>query len=454
MKDLYTFDHSTGLALETYESVRAAYVSLFDELKIPYLVAEADSGDMGGNLSHEFHFPTAVGEDHVISCKSCGYVANEELAETSVSMSVDESGSEWSYLTPGQIAHSSSIPAAKFTVWRGISKDRATLVNVWYGLAADTPSTSQPEVNTHAVKAIFPNLDSGVESATNLWKQTVSSYNSEFGVSTPPPNLKVINLVDQRLPPSVHSLVCTQHPALPFQPVFEEQSTNSIESSTLLRDPLTGMSLNLLRIRDGDDCPRCQNGSLEINKAIELGHTFFLGTRYSDPLKAIVTIPRDHALPEHLQNSLCSGDDAKSLPSDIQVSMQMGCHGIGVSRMMGAVAETLADDKGLNWPRVIAPFEVVIVPAKGCGSDAVTVYDALVTPKTSRVLDLVLDDRSHSFAWKMHDADLIGYPVIVVVGKGWKARGTCEVQCRRLGLCEDIPLDDLATYVERLLVQL
>src|SRR3978361_1797100 len=84
MKDLYTFDHNSNLALITYDEVREVYAKLFDELKIPYLVADADSGNMGGTLSHEFHFPTPKGEDHVISCDRCDYVANEELAEAAI----------------------------------------------------------------------------------------------------------------------------------------------------------------------------------------------------------------------------------------------------------------------------------------------------------------------------------------------------------------------------------
>jgi prolyl-tRNA synthetase len=135
----------------------------------------------------------------------------------------------------------------------------------------------------------------------------------------------------------------------------------------------------------------------------------------------------------------------------------MGCHGIGVSRLIGAVAEILADSKGLNWPRVIAPYEVVVVPAQGNESDAATVYDALMDDArgiTTEPVDTVLDDREHPFPWKMRDADLIGYPVIVVVGRHWKQKRVCEVQCRRLAIKEDVQLDELSGFVRKLLSQL
>jgi prolyl-tRNA synthetase len=212
------------------------------------------------------------------------------------------------------------------------------------------------------------------------------------------------------------------------------------------KDPSTHQPLNLLRISDGDSCPRCSDGKLKVQRVIELGHTFHLGTRYSEPLSATVKAP--------------AGDsDALGIEEldSSQVPMQMGCHGIGVSRMIGAVADTLADDKGLNWPRVMAPFEVVIVPAKGLENAALDVYDLLCKvpiESDSSHLDLILDDRAVSFPWKMQDADLVGYPVIVVVGRRWKAERICEIQCRRLQLHQDVAIGELAELVRTVLARL
>jgi prolyl-tRNA synthetase len=125
--------------------------------------------------------------------------------------------------------------------------------------------------------------------------------------------------------------------------------------------------------------------------------------------------------------------------------------------MIGAVADTLADDKGLNWPRVMAPFEVVIVGSKGLDEAALQVYDILCkvpTEPNSFPLDLILDDRAESFPWKMQDADLVGYPVIVVVGRRWKAESICEVQCRRLQLRQEVPIGELPDLVRSILARL
>ncbi|KAL5349364.1 hypothetical protein ACLOAV_005655 [Pseudogymnoascus australis] len=424
MKDLYTFDLSSNLALVTYNQVRAAYVRLFDELKVRYLVAEADSGDIGGDLSHEYHFPTSMGEDHIISCRSCDYVANEELAESALPPDTHDSGATWSFVSSG---HESSTAKNTFTVWRGVSRDRNTLINVWYSPREGFQGGL--EVNTHAVKGIVPDLDPGVENAALLWAQAIEK------------NI----LGGRRLHPEIDPL-WTNSP-LP--------SSLGITASTSAKNTSDGQPLNLLRISEGDGCPRCQDGSLKIEKAIELGHAFYLGARYSDPMKAVVTLPAGYIEPG-APAAEGSAQATVPLKSAQQVQMQMGCYGIGVSRLIGAVAETLADEKGLNWPRVIAPYEAVVIPARGQEDGAVDVYDALAEgQQTSRdALDVVLDDRTNSFPWKMQDADLVGYPIIVVVGRSWKNNKSCEVQCRRLGTKEEVSLDGLAAYIEKLLVQL
>ena len=434
MKDLYTFDYSSSNALVTYYKVRDAYIEIFNALKLPFLVAEADSGDMGGNLSHEFHFPTSKGEDHVISCSDCDYVANEELAESPATSAGREDAEPVSSL---------SEPNANLQVWRGVSRDRLSLVNVWYSspvTLGDSPGVDDREVNAHAVKAILPDVDSSVDDPLPFWTVSRSS-------------MKLINLVDSRLPQSIVEGVRRGDLGIPVWPQNSCVPDN-IVVDTIVRNPLTGELLDLLRIKDGDPCPRCKVGQLKIQKAIELGHTFHLGSRYSDPMSATVLVPTgllsEETSPEALET------DAKTTLYH-RIPFQMGCHGIGVSRMIGAVADTLADEKGLNWPRVMAPFDVVVVSSRGLESDALRVYDIFAARKDvsdKLVIDVIFDDRAQSFAWKMRDADLVGYPVIVVVGKRWKSERKCEVQCRRMGLRADIAIEELYDYIENILLGL
>jgi prolyl-tRNA synthetase len=388
MKDLYTFDSNSPDALKTYEAVRSAYTAIFDALKLPYVVADADSGNMGGKLSHEYHFLSPKGEDHVWSCDSCNYSANEELVSKRVVEHEDDD--------------------AYPLVFTGISTDRQTEINIYVPAPPDISSEEEPSwdtianfVNLHAVKraveGVLPgnvNLDTGIQTA-NLHELLKSPWMKPK---------KSISIVDPQLDIS-----------------DETNSSTIIEAS------------DLTPTVPGSSCPKCSSGHLNVQKAIEVAHTFHLGTRYSAPLGAVVSMP-----------------DGKT-----RDAMQMGCHGIGVSRLIGAIASLLSDEKGLNWPRVIAPYETVILTSPQVEeSGAVQVYDA-ISGNGNAAVDAVLDDREgKSLGWKLRDADLIGYPVIVVMGRGWKDKKEVEVQCRRLGVKKEVGLDGVSGEVLGLLERL
>lgn len=426
MKDLYTFDESKSLALSTYAEVREVYARLFDELKVPYLVAEADSGAIGGSLSHEYHLPSRAGEDHVITCDGCGYTANEEVATKAA---------------PSGSASTDGLEGA-VDCWQGISKDKSTLVFVWYG---SKPGT-ETKVNTHAIQAVFPDLDSSVENPITHFKAQDSS--------TAP---KLLNIVDGTFP---------RHLVEKLESKFQnyDWGNNDNESrepqflGTISNDEISHEPLDLLRIQNGDACSKCTDGKLSVQKAIEVGHTFHLGTRYSKPLTAITAVTAAKAQAHEEDFDV---DNPALTPNHVGAFMQMGCHGIGVSRIIGAVSGILADDRGLNWPRAIAPFEVMVVPVSdkpedGMMEDAAKVYDILssVSQVGQTPVDVVLDDRSSkSFPWKMNDADMVGYPIIVILGRGWK-ESVVEVQCRRLKFKGDVPVGELLGCVRSLLDQL
>lgn len=396
MKDLYTFDIDDTAALETYHQVKNAYNDIFKELKIKYLEAEADSGAMGGNYSHEFHFATPVGEDNIISCDECSYVANEELAERKARSEFSEMPTEVSTF---------------------ISQDGYALIKVYHGNPVDPKTGLQIGLNTHALKKALASMkiDFGVEEPIKQWlhNQKLTQLAGKSGQSH-----NVIHIFDGPLASRSDEL--TQN----------DSAQSDTPNTTILEDPQTGRPFDLTGIMNGDACPRCASGHLSVQRAVELGHTFHLGTRYSEPLGAAVAAP--------------------GVSKDQKVAVSMGCHGIGITRMIAAVSSILADGKGLNWPRVIAPYEVVVIAGKDLEDDAGAVYDVLAA-KT----DAALDDRMHSMVWKLNDADLIGYPVVVVLGRSWKQQRKCEVQCRRLGnLREEVALDELPAFVAGLLERL
>lgn len=462
MKDLYTFDLSSRAALKTYDEVREAYARLFNELKIPYLVAEADSGDMGGNLSHEFHFPTAKGEDHIISCATCEYVSNEELAEGPVLPSISKSTDA----PKGPLTEVESISdedrkiIAELSSWYGISKDKSTLFNVRYSpsnLSASNPSSGTPlerQVNIHALKAAFPEIDNSIEDPLSLWIKLASQTPSAEDPAPHPQ--QILSIVDGSVAEALRKKLKFSDGMVLMQKDLLSSLVDTHQIHTVVRHPQAGAPLSLLRVQEGDRCPRCSGGHLKVHEAIELGHTFHLGSRYTKQLDGHVTIP-DEIIKNH-ETDFEMTTRPKTSNSDSQVLVQMGCHGIGVSRMIGAVADTLADEKGLNWPRVMAPFEAVIVANKGLDDAALEVYDTITGAQHSSgesAIDLVLDDRTTKILpWKLNDADLIGYPVIIVVGRKWKTEKKCEIQCRRLKLKEDVSLEELPTFIRSVLKSL
>lgn len=438
MKDLYTFDYDVNSALDTYEEVRAAYARIFiDELRLPMLIAQASSGDMGGDLSHEYHFPTDLGEDHVMSCNHCDYVANEEVAESCPQV------------------NSEHIPAKdrKFQVWRGISKCRTTLVNVWF----DSSYSQQDEfitnaakdaINTYAVKKVFPDLDSGVDEPGIFFQQ--------LGEST---NFKVINLFDLTISEEARSSIQASENILP----------KSLSSSTISGNFSVTSDDNhdnsFLRVRQGDRCPQCSTGTLNVTKAIELGHTFHLGTRYSLPLNAFVYPPPEESLPRGGKSAAVAANTGESTKTATTLHnsttgdsrrtfLQMGCHGIGISRLIGAIAQHVAGPSGLSWPRAIAPYEVVIVARTPAIPSSVveSLYDKLV----SKSVDAVLDDPcTGSLGPRFNSYNLVGIPVFVVFGINKANETTVRIMCPRIGVDQhNVPETEVVSRVEKLLGEL
>ncbi|RAO65638.1 uncharacterized protein BHQ10_001650 [Talaromyces amestolkiae] len=443
MKDLYTFDYNAEQALVTYEATREAYKRIFDTLKVPYLVAAADSGNMGGNLSHEFHFISDKGEDTLISCSNCDYVYNEEVSDGRTTASVTEN--PLAAPMPSETGVGTDNPLAiSMALWTAISKDKKTLVRAWYPRYSTQDLGSEPrerEINSHAVKAVAKSagvdLDTSVENPVKLWYEhvkngeieTLGSYEESARAH------KILDLYDSQVAPY-------SRPPLSGLPEDFDKVKHPVDFALLNCFPGSQDGFSLTRVIDGEKCPKCSTGSLHTHNAVELGHTFYLGTRYSEVLNAKVFV----------DDSALKSKEPISNKSQ-KVPMEMGCHGIGVSRMISAVADACSDVHGLNWPRAIAPFEIVVVPGRDLESEAENVYDHL--RRHTDTSDVILDDRAKKVGWKLKDADMIGYPVIVVVGKAWQSSQKLEVHCRQLdGLREDVPVDNLVDWIRSLLEKL
>jgi prolyl-tRNA synthetase len=405
MKDLYTFDETDEIARKTYDAVRQAYRNFFDELKIDYIEAQADSGNMGGSLSHEYHLESDKGEDNILCCSECDFARNEEL--------VDDVAYAQEHLDLEELSEiiSKDVQLNEFLA---VSNDRNVFVKAY------SQSESPRQINPHAVKAALGGsivLDTGVEDPFKTF-----TANQSLG-------RRLYYVFDDSVTPGARAAQLTRD--------YDFLRRNALETIIVTRDSGSAKPLALSKGQAGDACPLCDQGRLTIKTAIEAGHTFHLGTRYSAQLGAKV--------------ALASGSEP--------VPVVMGCHGIGVSRLIAATASCLADEKGLNWPRAIAPFQVAIVPrgvdtSLSEGADGVYNRITSISESGNIPIDAIIDDRADTpLAWKLNDADMIGYPVIVILGRAW-AEQKVEVQCRRLRVKTTVDVAEVRGVVDDLLRQL
>ena len=432
MKDLYTFDATSEAARQTYEMVREAYNNLFRDLGIPYAEARADSGNMGGDLSHEFHFLHESGEDNVITCSSCGEVRNEEFVPTTSRLVQDVAAYDVSAEDP------SHVPA---DVRDFISKDDAVLVRV---ILPNQEGSARPEaalvINPYAVKEAMTDLaeiNTGIEE-----HQVMHQFENRLHKAE---ECTIVYLVDSRVTEE-QLLQRLQQDRSHYgaektkRLVVRSPTGATLQPNSSEEDQQRRTSINLLKLAIGDQCPHCEKGTVSVQKAIEIGHTFHLGTRYSSKL-GLALLP--------------------DIKGGIRTPVEMGCHGIGVSRLIAAAVACLAHKDDIRWPDLIAPYNVLIGTGnKVCeeGPVAERLYDALsqafsLTPRGHEHLqmDVVIDDRSTSgYAAKLKDAGHAGYPVIVMLGKEIKD-GMADVRCPRVAYRQMISLDDVPRVVQELL---
>lgn len=379
MKDLYTFDVDDEEALLTYEKVysnstdlkvRTSYKSFFSKLGLDFKEAVADSGDIGGDKSHEYHllspgnrklcFIFIEGEDTIISCSECGYCSNWERAQSHVESDLHQGIQE----SIGNHQEKTKIPGVTLT--KGIVEQKDGILS----LEIITPLGR--EVNPLKVARLF----------SNQGKVRILPHNSSFDE---------FKINDKLL------LVDSQADYLKYV-------TFTPSSNIRIGD--------FFYSRKGDLCRTCfsqgKKSEIRADTAIEVGHTFFLGDKYSTPLNATF-------------NS----------PTGLGKAAAMGCYGLGVSRLIGAIAEISRDTHGIIWPECIAPADIciIVVPSKNPEENVKlhNICDLVVAKMEEKYKKVILDDRNLSFPHKIKDSLLIGYPRTIIVGKSFLSEGNLEV---------------------------
>jgi prolyl-tRNA synthetase len=426
MKDSYSFDVDDAGLDRSYAAHREAYVRIFDRLGLDYVIVSALSGAMGGSKSEEFLTPAEVGEDTYVRCTRCDYAANVEALRTLVPSAVPYDG-----VPAAHVEDTPDTPTIETLV--GLANARADLRRddrEWD--AADTLKNvvvklRQPDGKTELLAIGLPGdreVDQKRLEAVVL-PATVEPFTDEDFATHP-------GLVRGYIGPA--ALGADKPPAVRYllDPRVVEGTrwiTGANEPGRHVFDLVAGRdftgdgTIEAASVREGDPCPNDDGGTLVTARGIEMGHIFQLGRNYAEAFDLKV-------LDEHGK----------------QVVVTMGSYGIGPSRAIAAIAEATLDDIGLCWPRAVAPVDVHLVAT---GKDD-TVFDAaqsLADDLVAQGLDVLYDDRRGvSPGVKFKDAELLGMPTVVVVGRSL-ADGTIEVRDRRTGEREDVPVAEAAATV-------
>ena len=425
MKDSYSFDVDDAGLQRSYDHHRDAYIKTFDRLGLPYVIVSAMSGAMGGSASEEFLAPLAAGEDTFVRCTTCDYGANTEAVQVRPPAAQSIDGLP--------VAHVEDTPATP-TI--------ETLVNLVNG-RADLRRADRDWTAADTLKNVIVNL-----------KQPDGTL-VPLAIGLPGDREVDLKRVEAQVGPA--EVVAFTEEDFARNPALVKGyigpgalGTNNATGIRYLLDPsvvdgmrwVTGAdqpgrhvldlvsgrdftadgTIEAAEVRDGDPCPRC-DGQLRIARGIEIGHIFQLGRKYAEALGLTVLD----------QNGK-------------QVTVTMGSYGIGVSRAVAAIAEATSDERGLCWPREVAPVDVhMVIASKDAGHLAEG--ERIAGELQARGLKVLLDDRMNvSPGVKFNDADLLGMPTILVVGRGL-ASGMVEVKDRKSGERGDVALVELNDHL-------
>lgn len=413
MKDAYSFDRDEAGLDVSYKLMYDAYTRIFNRCGLTFRPVEADSGAIGGSGSHEFMVIADSGEAEIVYCNSCDYAANVEKAELHViETAPQEMKAVEEVVTPNcktiadvcaylNLPVDQSVKAVAFKSEKGL---------ILCFVRGDHEVNETKVVNTVGVSEVEM-ADEEMLAAAG----TVGGYMGPVGIDTS----KTIVVVDNTVM-KMHNLCCGANK--------EGYHLLNVNPG---RDFTPSFVADIRLIQEGDPCPHC-GGKVSKARGIEVGQVFKLYTKYSAALKATYL-----------------DENGKEQP------MVMGCYGVGVSRTMAAAIEQNNDKDGMIWPVAIAPYEVLVVPVNNKDAASTAKAEEIYNTLLAAGLETVIDDRNERPGVKFKDADLIGYPLRVVVGPKTLAEGKIEVKVRKNGEVHMLPVDgDYVAAVKELLAKL
>ncbi|MDQ2779412.1 MAG: proline--tRNA ligase [Pseudomonadota bacterium] len=415
MKDAYSFDRDLESGKRSYHAMQAAYIAIFDRMGLRYRAVAADSGAIGGDTSQEFQVIADIGEDAIIYCPDSDYAANIELAEA-VAPSAGRAAPSQPLVdtsTPGKstcaaVAELLGLPLARtvksLVLATEHKSDQGDIIGstVWLLLVR-----GDHELNEIKASKI-PGLDTGFRFATAA--EIDSHFGCKPGYLGPIGMRQAVKVVADRTVAAMSDFVCGANHA--------DAHYSGVNWGRDLPEP--DLVADIRNVVAGDPSPDGK-GVLAIQRGIEVGHVFLLGTKYSEPLKATYL---DEAGKPQL--------------------MVMGCYGIGVTRLLGAAIEQNYDERGIIWPTAMAPFSVVLCPiGYDRNADVKAAAEQLHEQLKQSGVDVVLDDRGERPGAMFADWELIGVPQRVVISERGLKAGTVELQGRRETAATVLPLDQV-----------
>jgi prolyl-tRNA synthetase len=410
MKDGYTFDADEEGLDKQYKLMYDAYSRIFTRCGLTFRPVIADSGAIGGSGSHEFEVLADSGEADIVYCENCDFAANIEAVDPLTIKSDIHNDKEKEIVeTPGQHTIEMVCDFLHAPVKQSV---KAVVYNV-DGLVVLAMVRGDHEVNETKIQHIYNAINVDMASDEDLKKVGLTAgYISPIG-------LKRTKEFDILVDPTVMEMQDACCGA-------NEKDKHYIHVNPA-RDFKDVRVETIRQIEEGDACPHC-GGKIVRCRGIEVGQVFKLGTKYSEALHATF-----------LDNQ------GKSHP------FVMGCYGIGVTRTVAASIEQNHDADGIIWPVAIAPYEVVIVPANNKSEEVMAAAKKLYDSMEDSRDEVVLDDRNERAGIKFKDADLIGYPVRVTIGKKWQQSGSVEIKIRRSGEVVEVPLEEAKDKVLEIL---
>lgn len=413
MKDAYSFDRDEAGLDKSYQDMYDAYTNIFTRCGLNFRPVEADSGAIGGSGSHEFMVIADSGEAEIVFCTSCDYAANVEKAELFPLEAQEEA-----MLTKEEVVTPDCKTIADVCAYLKLPVDhsvKAVAYNSEKGLIlcfvrGDHEVNEIKVINTCGVIDLEMATEEQLAAAG-----TVGGYIGPVGID----NKKVIVVVDATVM-KMHNVCCGAN----------KEGYHFINVNPG-RDFTPTYVADIRLIQEGDPCPHC-GGEVSKARGIEVGQVFKLFTKYSSALKATYL-----------------DENGKEQP------MVMGCYGVGVSRTMAAAIEQNYDDNGIIWPIEIAPYHVLVVAVNTKDEASAAKAEEIYMQLKKVGLETVIDDRNERPGVKFKDADLIGYPLRVVVGPKTLTEGKLEVKIRKTGEIRYLPLDgDYVQDIKNIIAEL